>query len=791
MSFNNIPSELKQLNRWVCWRIEERNGKPTKVPKNPITGNNAMSSNPSTWSSFSTAIAAVQKFGFLGIGFMFNGDGLVGVDIDHCLDPDTGILNDTARDIITTMDSYTEYSQSGEGIHIICRGKLPEGKKRKGPVEMYETLRFFVMTGKILDDAHTDIEERTEQLQQVHKTYLFTEEKKKPAAAPVEINLSDDELIRKASDAKNGRLFKSLFDGDWKGLYNSQSEADMALCNMLAFWGGNDYNTIDRMFRRSGLFRDKWDERHGPDTYGNMTIAEAISKSSKVYTPRENKKPAVAPEPPQIDTGIDYLVNQEESLPDWITGPYNDMWNAERLASKYGKILKYNNNMGWLIWKGKYWEEDRQARIRILADEAIKDLYQFQDQVIRKYGFESKQNKSFYDWLCKSRNTGRKDNMIKETQNWEGICMLPEKFNSNIWLLNCRNGTVDLKTGRIYAHSKDDLITKMIDINYDSKAKAPTWDKFMDRIFDGNKALISFLQRSIGYSLTGSIKEQCIFILHGVGKNGKSTFLDTIRAMIGGGYSKNANSSVFMKSQGQQNLEEVARLQGARFVTTTEPEEGEKLAESFIKQATGGEPLTARHLYKSSFEYVPEFKVWMGTNHKPKISGSDLGIWRRIRLVPFSVIIPEEERDPDLVDKLKNELPGILNWAIEGCRLWQESGLKEPKEVLAATSEYRGEMDSLQVFLDECTEKVEGKTTKSGELYTVYEKWCTINGEYQLSSTKFSLKLKERGINKGRTRTMRTWEDIQLSPTGRRMLYGGTDKEEHYEQTSLPWEELK
>lgn len=783
MSYNNIPEELKQLNRWVCWRLEERNGKPTKVPYNPKTGGKAMANNSGTWSNFSTAVAAVQKFDYVGIGFMFNGDGILGVDLDHCHEGNN--LTDSAKDIINILDSYTEYSQSGEGIHIICRGKLPEGKRRKETVEMYETGRFFVMTGKVLDDAHMDVEERTAELQQVHRKYVHVEEKKTTSSAPVQILLSDDEIIRKASSAKNGSRFKSLLDGSWKGLYNSQSEADMALCNLLAFWTGNDSSAIDRIFRRSGLYRDKWDKRHGPDTYGNMTIAEAIAKSDKVYTPpvqKEKPKPEIK-EPALLKNP------DEDELPKWILGPYNDMWNAERLVIKYGHILKYNTSMGWLIWNGMYWEEDRQARIRILADESIKDLYKYKNNVIKQYGLESKQNKAYYDWLCKSRNTGRKDNMIKEAQNSSKICVLPEKFDKNPFLLNCKNGTIDLKTGQLASHKKEDLMTRIIDIDFDKKAKAPIWEKFLNRIFNENKELISFLQRSIGYSLTGSIKEQCIFILHGVGKNGKSTFLDTIRAMVGG-YAKNANSSVFMRNE-KQSLEEVARLQGARFVTTTEPEEGEKFSESFIKQATGGEPLTARHLYKSSFEYIPEFKIWMGTNHKPKIGGSDLGIWRRIRLVPFTVIIPEEERDPDLVDKLKAELPGVLNWAIEGCRLWQQSGLKEPAEVLAATSEYRGEMDSLQTFLDECTERIEGKTVKSGELYSVYEKWCEQNGEYQLSSTKFSLKIKERGIEKGRTMIMRTWEGIQLSKHGRILLYGGSEKlteKEQYEQEKIPWE---
>ena len=787
MTFDKIPEELRKLDKWVCWRIEDRGGKPTKVPINPLTGNRAMSNNPVTWGTFYDAIECLDKgTGLKGIGFMFNG-GIVGVDLDHCRNPETGAVEDFAKDIISTLDSYTEISQSGNGIHILCYGKLPEGKRRKGNVEMYEAGRFFVMTGNTVDDAHTDIEDRTEELAAVHKKYLSETKKAKTVINPVEtvLNLDENDIIQKAMNAKNGSLFSQLYSGSWKGIYGSQSEADMAFCNMLAFWCGRDYTMMDRIFRKSGMYRDKWDEKRGEWSYGEKTLREALSACSEVYNPASRK--AAAPsrqEAPEIDLGYDNLFATEpKELPEWITGPYNDMWNAERLAEQYGEILRFNTNIGWFIWNGKYWEEDKKESIRILADKAILELYKYKTQIMNKYGFESKKYKAFNEWVCKSRNTGRKDNMIKEARHMEQISTLPEAFDQDNFTLNCLNGTLNLNTGKLSPHNKADLITKIIDVTYNPAAKAPTWDKFLHKIFEGNKELIGFIKRAIGYSMTGSIKEQCIFILHGVGKNGKSTFLDTIRSMLGE-YTKNANVSVFLKTE-KQNFEEVARLQSARFVTTTEPEEGEQLSESFIKQATGGEPLTARYLYRGSFEFIPKFKIWMGTNHKPKIKGSDLGIWRRIMLIPFSYIVPPEECDPDLVDKLKKELPGILNWAIEGCMEWRKSGLNAPKEVLQATDDYRGEMDLIQLFLDECTERKPDSILKSGDIYRVYEAWCTQNGEYKMSNTKFALKLKERGVKKGRTNTMRTWEGIELSKRGKAILYGGSEKDT-YVQNELP-----
>jgi putative DNA primase/helicase len=280
---------------------------------NPITGGQAMSNNPDTWADYWTAKDAMTTGGYTGIGFMFNGDGILGVDIDHCRDPDTGKLTELAKDVIGILDSYTEISQSGTGIHIICRGQLPEGRRKKEPVEMYETVRYFCMTGDILDDAHMDIEERTEQLAAVHEKYINIKKQakneqkhnKNKQNAPVFVD--DDKLIEIANNAKNGELFKFLMDGKHEGRYASQSEADIALCNLLAFYTRRDAGQMQRIFQRSGLAREKWNERRGEaGTYGEITIQKAIADCSETYTPPAAPRPKQA-EPPEIDQGLDQL----------------------------------------------------------------------------------------------------------------------------------------------------------------------------------------------------------------------------------------------------------------------------------------------------------------------------------------------------------------------------------------------------------------------------------------------------------------------------------------------------
>ena len=793
MNFSNIPDILKAQKRWVCWNLVERDGKLTKAPVNARTGNGAQSNNPSTWSDFNTAVAGVKKFGLNGIGFML-GDGFVGVDIDHCRD-ESGGFSTEALDIINTLESYTEFSQSGQGVHIICRGELPPGQRRRGNIEMYAEKRYFVMTGNILDDAHMEVCERTEELRIIHEKYLKA---KRPQQALKEhkitpVNFSDDELIDKIMQSQQRDLFIKLMNGDISD-YQSASEADLALCNILAFWTQKDEAAIDRIYRRSGLYRPKWDRlTDGVHTYGQITMGKALADCQTVYNPPKTKKrkqqdPSQYEQPPiDIYEHIipDEVENEDKSpLPEWIWGPYNDTWNACRLVERHGENLRYNPSKGWLIWNGVCWEEDRAGRVRLLVDDTILSLRGYIDVLAKHSGKAAEKLRA---WLSTSRNTGRKDNMLKEASYFEGISTLPEQFDRDVYLLNCQNGTIDLRTGKLLEHSRNNLITKVIPVEYHPDAKAPIWEKFLNRIFDGNTELIRFIQRAVGYSLTGSIKEQCIFILHGVGKNGKSTFLNTIRTMMGS-YTRNANAQVFMKSGDTLNYPEIARLQGARFVTTTEPEENEKLSESLIKQVTGGEPVTAKELYKSPFEFTPEFKLWMATNHKPKISGTDLGIWRRIRLIPFNVIIPDNEIDRELGHKLQNELPGILNWALAGCAAWMKDGLKEPAEVLSATESYQSEMDTLFTFISECIVEKKGEILKAGDLYKVYEAWCSRNGEYKISATKFSLKLKERGFKQGKSKVMRYWEDIQLTKFGRSLQFGpGYSDHEQEQIPDIPW----
>ncbi|QLC35529.1 hypothetical protein EFA46_014915 (plasmid) [Halarchaeum sp. CBA1220] len=292
-----VPAQLHERKQWVCWRVEERDGKETKVPVNPETGGFGSATDAITWTDAETAVAAVELGDADGVGFVFSEeDPLVGVDLDDCRDPESGAVDDVAADIIERLDSYTEVSPSGTGFHVLVEGDLPDGRNRRGSVECYETARFFTVTGDHVEGTPERIARRQDALRGIHQDYVQPDEgttddtdvgaSTTADAAPGDVGLEDEELVEKAMNASNGAKFERLWNGRLGG-YDSQSEADMAFCCLLAFWTGGDQTQMDRLFRESGLLREKWDEVHYADgsTYGEKTIERAVQQTSEFYDP--------------------------------------------------------------------------------------------------------------------------------------------------------------------------------------------------------------------------------------------------------------------------------------------------------------------------------------------------------------------------------------------------------------------------------------------------------------------------------------------------------------------------
>lgn len=443
---------------------------------------------------------------------------------------------------------------------------------------------------------------------------------------------------------------------------------------------------------------------------------------------------------------------------------FTDTGNAERFVKKYGDIIKYVDEWkSWLIWNGRYWELDKTKKIERLAKETVRSMYTEASKIV-----DDQRRAQLVKHAIKSESKKSRQDMIELAKAENGVIRPINEYDRNIWLLNCNNGTIDLRTGELRPHNKDDLITKQIPINYNPKAKCEQWMKFIKEIMDHDMELVEFIQRAVGYSLTGSIKEQVMFILLGVGSNGKSKLIETIRALLGDDYSRNVQPQTLMTkdrvSSGASG--DVARLKGARFVTSVENDEGTKMDEGLIKQLTGDDRITARFLYGNEFEFEPQLKIWLATNHKPAIKGTDDGIWRRIRLIPFKVTFTKEKgnRDDDLPQKLLAEIEGILNWAIEGCLKWQKEGLKEPNQVMEATKEYRNRMDVIAAFLDECCVIGKGVQVTVKQLYDEYVSWCLENGEKALKKNDFRDRLLDKNIEPPQrgTGNKHFWQGIGL-----------------------------
>jgi len=450
--------------------------------------------------------------------------------------------------------------------------------------------------------------------------------------------------------------------------------------------------------------------------------------------------------------------------------------NGERFIDNYGPQVRYSYDLDqWLIWTGKRWSFDSQAQVEVMAKKTARLILKEMEKAIQKARDEGKGDDEI-DAIEKAyrrqhqsaaRVHGVKDT-LKMAQSEPGVKVSIADLDANPMLLNVRNGTIDLESGQIHLHRRGDRMTKLAPVSFNLDADATLWQQFLDRIFDGDEELIAYIQRAVGYSLTGCVDEQCLFFLYGSGQNGKSVFIQTLLHVLGE-YSQKAPTEMIMKQERSSSggaSPDMARLRGVRMAVTAELEENQRMGEARVKDLTGADRIVARHLYREPIEFEPTHKLWIYGNHKPAIRGTDEGIWRRIRLIPFTVRIPDDEKDPHLTEKLQRERDGILAWAVRGCLEWQRDGLGLPHAVASATEAYRNESDRLGDFLEECCiEDMCARVGKS-ELYVAYEAWCKQSGEFTLSKKKLGQRLGERGFAEDRNRVQRVWIGIGLIDGG-------------------------
>ncbi|WP_419193381.1 phage/plasmid primase, P4 family [Kolteria novifilia] len=440
----------------------------------------------------------------------------------------------------------------------------------------------------------------------------------------------------------------------------------------------------------------------------------------------------------------------------------SDVGNGRRLVHRFGDSIRYCHPWSkWLIWTGSHWSVDDSGTIRHLAHQAAKavlsEAMAVKDEELRK---------DLAGWAIKSEVTSRLDHMIKESAAIPGVPIGPERLNAEPWLLPCPNGTVNLRTGDLRPHRREDYLTAVCPTNYDENAECPRWEEFLGEIFAGSEDLIDFIWKSFGIWLTGTTTEQALWFLWGTGSNGKSVFTETVMHVLGDDYAAPAPDGLLTVKNTDDHPTLRAMLFAKRFVAAVETEEGRRLNETAVKLLTGGDKIACRRMREDWWDFTPTHKLVMVGNHKPRVRGQDHAIWRRIRLIPFTVTIPDERQDKQLPQKLRDEAPGILAWAVRGCLAWQKDGLGLPDVVKTATAQYRAAEDVIGQFIeDECVTGNPSFRVRFSDLYKRYKDWCDEAGERQVSSKKLGQILIERGFEQGTT-AYRSYVGIALENKG-------------------------
>lgn len=444
--------------------------------------------------------------------------------------------------------------------------------------------------------------------------------------------------------------------------------------------------------------------------------------------------------------------------------PATDLGNAERFVSQHKDRVRYIATWeSWHVWDETRWQPDITREVWRLAKKTVRSIYNEIAEIAKNPIADHDLFEELIRWAKASEKRERISAMLALGANEEGIAISHSVLDSDPWLLNCTNGTVDLRTGEMRGHSPADLITKTTGVEYvdEPGVDTPIFDEFLQSTFRGDQELIGFLQRLIGYSAAGVIQEHVLPIFYGNGSNGKSTFLNIVLDVLGD-YGFQAPHGFMMMKRGETHPTELTDLFGARFVSVAETEDGQRLNEGLVKMLTGGERIRARRMRENYWEFTPSHTPFLATNYKPSIRGGDYGIWRRLKLIPFSATFidsSEAERQPgaplkdrELPSKLRAEQSGILKWIVEGCLEWQRVGLMAPKNVMVATENYKVENDSFKRWFEERCKIAPNDIWKASYAYKNYRNWCEENCERYISQVRFGEKIAEQGIAKERTK---------------------------------------
>ena len=735
--YERLPKELIQSGKFCLWRYEVRKGKRTKVPYR-TDGKCADSTNAADFSSFDTVTAVLAHGGYDGIGIMVESN-FSAIDIDDCVT--AGVLSPLAQDIVDTMDSYTETSPSGKGIRIIFdAGDTAYDVKRfyinntKNHTEVYAagyTSKYVTITGNSILDR--GIEPRGEQMLAVAEKYMLRKTANNPTVTPPGSFLSDESVIAKASTAVNGEKFRKLHGGD-RSDYKTGSEADLAYFAILAFWCGGDTEQMMRIAGESELYRAKWDRTD----YLEGTVRKAVDGCTEFYKPIMTGS---------AETDFNNIADTLRELNIIGNDRYSetDIGSGRLFADVFKGIARFTEDRKrWMVYDGERWVADT-AGLRIT--ELGKDL----SDAMLIYAaslHDEDQRTRMLKWCKKWVQRRFRDIYIREAQSVYPVNMLI--FDSDPLLFNCKNCTIDLKSRTAHEHCPEDFITRMSPVVYDPDARSPRWERFIDEIMSGDRDKAGYLQKTLGYGLTGDTNYECLFIYYGeTTRNGKGTLVESVLPVMGdyGITVRPETITQKTKTDSHAPTEDIARLAGIRFANISEPSRGMLLNAAQLKSMTGNDTLNARFLNENSFDFKSQFKLYINTNYLPVINDMTIFSSNRVIIVPFDRHFTDAEQDKGLKREfIKPEVQSaILNWLLEGYRLLGAEGFSKPDSVKDAIASYYHDSNKTEQFIEDCLTEDAASEERTSAVYDRYRNWCYENGNYTENCRNFMQELRKIG----------------------------------------------
>ena len=747
-----LPNWTKQL-RWAVWTAEPRPGQPgkyNKAPRNPSTGIKIGANNPDNFGTFEQATAALETGRYSGIGMLVANE-VTGIDIDDYetefeRNPDVKAWVTRAKQ----RGTYCELSPSGNGLRLFLHGVLPGKGRKVGSLEIYDRARFLTITGKLAKGSTGELIDGQDLIDDFMS--LLPPEVGKAPPLPVGSISADSNKVEELCELISG-VRSALWEGIkdlWEGpdkQYESQSEADMAFVGIIArkavalgVPADALADTIEQVFARSGLYREE-----KALAVRNHAIPKAIASALADKLKTIQAAQAVT----ETDAGTE-LANS----------PKGDILAGSQYArAMRGKLLYVPMAGRWLRWEETRWVWCATGEEMAAAKHVANKILDYATTLLKD---DPEKHKKLHTFACSLQNLRRLEAMIELAKSEEGMAISAMiELDANPWWLGVRNGVVNLKDGGLLAPDPNMLITRQCAAEYHVDAECSRWLKFLDEIFEGDQETIAFLQRALGYTLTGTTTEEVLLICVGFGANGKSVFSNVIGTIMAD-YCRAAPSSLLTVRRADDSgpRNDLAMLCGARMASINETQTGDRLDEQIVKTLAGRETISARFLHKEFFDFRPTAKPWLRTNHRPIITGEDDGIWRRIMLIPFRRKFAEHERDPWLESKLLEDRDGILAWMVRGCLDWQRNGLKLSPTIRRESAMYRKESDLLGEFLDDKTQANHDSRVEQSALYSSYRCWHEQNGTRAGSKASFTRKLKERGYGEIRSNNSRYYAGL-------------------------------